>query len=374
MNKILGIAVLSFILLAGVSQAKNKNTETKGTFEVVPISKVGNPSTKGVVYALPKTELEINIIAKKTQHIRGPFYQYSERYLGLKDVITENEVQWDMVDVKVQSVGVPDAENQFLIKHAGNVAAPFVVNGENGCIAAVNYSKALQKKEIIHEIALEDGEATFDFVPYTEEMLVANSTAKKAEEAAAYISRLRENRTLLLSGEASNAPADGEALQLALDNLADLEKQFLELFKGKVMHSVEQRHIHYAPKQEVNRELLFRFSKFKGMVAKDDFSGEPVFLNISMSDSIHISTEPLQPDRDKKGNVVTPVAKSGLYYRIPGTASVSLTYGNQNIYAERLQIAQFGKIFSLPTSVLSQPQQAVIFNTNTGAIKAILNK
>lgn len=373
MNKILNFIAISFLFVVSGS-AKNNQDEGKGSFEVFPVAEVGNPSTKGVVYALPKTELEITIVAQKTQNIRGPFYQYSERYLGLKDVITENEEQWEMVEVVVRPKGVPDPENQFVIKYSGEVAAPYVVVGNNGCIAAVNYFESEFSEEIIREVSLESKEATFDFVPFTEEMLVANSTAKKAEEAAAYIARIRENRTLLLSGEASHAPADGAAMQIALDNLDKLEKQFLELFRGKVIQSVEERHVHYSPKQEVERELMFRFSKFKGMVAKDDFSGEPVFLNIAITDSVNVSDEPLQPETDRKGNVTQPVPNSGLYYRIPGTAAVTLTYSNQNIYSERLQIAQFGKVLTLPISILSEPGQAVLFNANTGAIKAVLNQ
>lgn len=365
--------VVAISLFFNAHNAMAKNEETKGSYKVVPVSNVGNPSTKGIVYALPRTELEINIMAEKTELIRGPFYQYSERYLGLKDVITENETQWDMVEVTVKPMGVPDADKQFVIQYSGNVAAPYIVNSKNGCIEAVNYFEGGLKEEISKEVSLESTSKTFDFVPYTEEMLVANSTAKKAEEAAAYIARIRENRTLLLSGEASHAPADGKALKLALKNLDKLEKQYLELFKGKVLHTLVEKHLHYDPKQEVNRELLFRFSKFNGIVAKDDFSGEPVFLNISKADSVTINGEPLQPEVDKKGNETAPVPDAGLYYNIPGKAVVSLSYANKNIYTERLSVAQFGKVFSLPTSILQEPDQAVIFESETGAIKAIIN-
>ncbi len=374
MNKLFGFLLLCSVMVTAQVEAKTKPDETKGTFEVLPLAEIGNPSTRGIVYALPKTELEIQILAERTQYIRGPFYQYSERYLGLKDVITENEVQWDMVQVSVHPFGIPDAENHFLIRYSGNVAAPYVVKSANGCIEAVNYFKADAHEEMIKEIELQAHVATFDFVPYTEEMLVANSTAKKAEEAAAYIARIRENRTLLLSGEASHAPADGKAMELALSKLDNLEQQFLELFKGKVIHSVEEKQVHFLPTQETNRELLFRFSKYKGMVAKDDFSGEPVFLNIAITDSVTISDTPLQPERDKKGTIIKPVASAGLFYRIPGTAQVNLTYGNQSMYTGRVQIAQFGKIFSLPATVLSDPAQGVIFHPETGAIKAIVKQ
>lgn len=373
MYKSLSAVLIFLTIFTSYSIAKSKGENQGGKYTVVPVLQLGNPSSQAVTYSLPRTELEIIVVAEKTHYVRGPFYQYSERYLGLKDVIIENEVQWDMIDVSVNPVGTPDPDNQFAIQFTGDVGAPFIANDANGCISSINYFFDGTTKKTIKEAKTSSVDESFDFVPYTEEMLVANSTAKKAEEAAVYISRIRENRTLLLSGESSNVHADGTSLQLALDELEKQEKQFLELFRGKVIHKVEKRHIHYLPQQEVERELLFRFSKFKGMVAKDNFSGEPVFLNIAIQDSVNISDEPLQPELDEKGREISSVPNAGLYYRIPGSASVSLSYSGKTFYAERLFIAQFGKIFSLPESILQKPNQSVIFNTETGAIKAILN-
>lgn len=373
MYKSLWAVLISISVFSSFSEAKSNDENQKGSYSVVSVAKLGNPSSQAIVYSLPLTELEINVVAEKTLNIRGPFYQYSERYLGLKDVITENEVQWDMIDVSVNPLGTPDPDNQFAVQFSGAVSAPYIVNDENGCISSVNYYSEGIPKEILKQLALQNADESFDFVPYTEEMLVANSTAKKAEEAATYISRIRENRILLLSGESTNVHADGTSLKLALEELNKQETQFLELFKGKVIHKVEEKHLHYFPQQAVNRELLFRFSKFNGIVAKDDFSGEPVFLNIIITDSVNISDEPLKPGLDKKGNEVSSVPNAGLYYRIPGSAFVNMTYSGKTIYAEKLAIAQFGKVFSLPVTILQEPNQSVVFVPETGAIKAILN-
>lgn len=249
MYKSLWAILISVSIFASTSFAKSKNENQSNKYSVVPLAELGNPSSTAVIYSLPRTEFEIKVMAKKTQNIRGPFYQYSERYLGLKDVIVQNEVQWDMIEVLVNSVGMPDPNNQFAIQFSGHTAAPYIVNGKNGCISSINYFSELIQDDIIKNAALQLANESFDFVPYTEEMLVANSTAKKAEEAAAYISRIRENKILLLSGESSIALPDGKALKLALRELDKQEKQFLELFRGKVIHKVEERHIRFDPTQ-----------------------------------------------------------------------------------------------------------------------------
>ena len=46
---------------------------------------------------------------------------------------------------------------------------------------------------------------------FSEELLMAGSTAKQAEVAAKQIYRIRESRMNILTGDADNLPPDGEA-------------------------------------------------------------------------------------------------------------------------------------------------------------------
>ena len=46
----------------------------------------------GLKYALPNTALRFCVTAEKVEKKRGVFYLYSERYLGLKDVILEDNI------------------------------------------------------------------------------------------------------------------------------------------------------------------------------------------------------------------------------------------------------------------------------------------
>jgi hypothetical protein len=50
----------------------------------------------GVVYALPKTQIEIEIKANKVNYKPGEFSKYADRYLRLTNVSAEPEEYWEL--------------------------------------------------------------------------------------------------------------------------------------------------------------------------------------------------------------------------------------------------------------------------------------
>ena len=50
----------------------------------------------GITYSLPKTSLIINAEVTKVTCKAGPYYKYAEKYLGVKDVITEDKVNYEL--------------------------------------------------------------------------------------------------------------------------------------------------------------------------------------------------------------------------------------------------------------------------------------
>ena len=78
----------------------------------------------------------------------------------------------------------------------------------------------------------------------TEEMIQSTSTAKRAELAADKIFELRQNRNDIISGNADGMPKDGQAMQIALDNLAQQEEALTAMFTGVKYHRRKLKHIH----------------------------------------------------------------------------------------------------------------------------------
>lgn len=92
----------------------------------------------GVVYYLPKSELEVEVTATKITYTPGEFCQYANRYLRLTDVSAQPDTYWEIKSIKVSSVGVPDPDNAYSIKLKDKSTASQVELTEEGIIKAIN--------------------------------------------------------------------------------------------------------------------------------------------------------------------------------------------------------------------------------------------
>ena len=90
-----------------------------------------------LIYSLPQTHLDIEVVATKTTRKAGPYYQYAEKYLGIPGAITQDSEEWALSSVKVTPYGVPDPEEQYLMqfKPGGN---GYIVLDENGLLLSIN--------------------------------------------------------------------------------------------------------------------------------------------------------------------------------------------------------------------------------------------
>ena len=60
---------------------------------------------EGVVYYLPKTEIELQVTATKVVYTPGEFCQYADRYLRLTGISSQPEEHWEINSIKVNSIG-----------------------------------------------------------------------------------------------------------------------------------------------------------------------------------------------------------------------------------------------------------------------------
>lgn len=198
-------------------------------------------------------QMRLTIEYTKTIAERGELYQYSERYLGPCDVVTEEKVTYELK-------GIHRAND--------NQSASKTARKESGSYTHTQMPVAL-----------------------SEEVLMAGNTAKKAEMVAKQIYRLREARINLLSGDVEHMPADGKSTELILNELRYQERQLTQLFVGKT-HVIPMQMTFTCPMDsDVNDMTILRFSKFAGPTDKDDLSGEPVQLTVqSLVKSVPVTT------------------------------------------------------------------------------------
>ena len=316
----------------------------------------------GVTYMLPKTEIEIMLEITRHGYTPGPFCQYADRYLQEKDVFTRAEEHWTLDNIRMQAVGVPDKDRVYFVKLKDKTIAPLMELTEDGVVRSINLpfsGSRPRQPEVPAEVPGNPLPDPNRFL--TEEILLANSTAKKAELVAKEIYYIRESRNDLLRGEADNTPTDGMQLKLMLDNLELQEQALTEMFTGHTTRKTEIVRLTITP-AEMKDKVVFRFSHKLGLLDKDDLAGEPYCLSI-----VDLQTPPLPAAEEDKGKKKDEL--EGVAYNMPGRARISLTQGNKTLLKTEMPVTQFGTVeYLAPVLFNKNSTTTVLFDTNTGGV------
>lgn len=321
----------------------------------------------GITYSLPKTSLIINAEVKKSTCKAGPYYKYAEKYLGVKDVVTEDKVFYQLGKVSLFNKGIPDPEQTYIVEFKSGTVAPYAYLTEDGLLCSINAEYTPEESEM--EIARKNKSKPVhvaDASVYSEELLMAGSVAKQAEVAARQIYRIRESRLNILTGDADNLPPDGEAMKLVIQQLEEQEKALTNLFTGIVVEEISDYEVTLIPHEDLDKEIIFRFSSLLGIVDADDLSGTPVYLNLKATERA--------PVLDEKEAARKAKSLKGIIYNLPGKASVEILMNKKTLYKGEVQITQFGTQEGL-APVMFEDKKApvkVYFYPETGAIKQII--
>lgn len=313
----------------------------------------------GVVYTLPKTQIEIEIKATKVNYKPGEFGKYADRYLRLPNVSAEPEVYWELNSVKVKPVGVPNSEATYFVKLKDKTVAPLMELTEEGIVKSINvpYSSNNKAKVTTTPPTQKRKANPRDFL--TEEILMASSTAKMAELVAKEIYNIRESKNSLLRGQADNMPSDGAQLKIMLDNLNMQEEAMTEMFSGTRNKEEKTFTVRLTPDKELNNEVAFRFSKKLGIVANNDLAGTPYYINVKDLKSVKMPQE----DGKKKKDL------DGIAYNVPGQALITLTDGKKKLYEGEIPVTQFGIIeYLAPVLFNKNSTIKVYFDPVTGGL------
>lgn len=322
----------------------------------------------GITYSLPKTSLIIDAEVTKYTCKAGPYYKYAEKYLGVKDVITEDNEYYELGKITVQNKGIPDPDNTFIVNFKVGTSAPYAYLTEDGLLCTINAEyEGDENDKTTNNKEAAPTKITTDKSVLTEELLMAGSTSKQAEVAAKQIYRIRESRMNILTGEADNLPPDGEAMKLVIQQLEEQEQALVSLFTGTKNQETMHRTFTIDPQGDIEKEVLFRFSRLLGIVKPDDLGGEPVYLTLKALDKA-----PALPEKEAEKKAKS--LKNNIIYNIPGKASLLITLNNKPLYKGEVQVTQFGTQEGL-APVMFEDKKApirVYFYPSTGAIKQII--
>ncbi|WP_423126358.1 DUF4831 family protein [Gaoshiqia sp. Z1-71] len=329
----------------------------------------------GVVYSLPRTGVRVYVKATQEKFFRGPYYQYAETMLGLKNAPASDSENWTIDDVKIETFSEADPKQVYKAKGSG---ASLLSLTESGVLAGINKPADGGVESPVVSTFL--GETKIPDYPFSDlslnpffakqdssrrNVIVPKSLQEKAMEAAHTITKLRKRRFKSLANGYDEQLPDGRAYELMVDELGKLEAEYVALFIGKSYQSTFEYCFDFIPgENSVSGEVVFRFSENKGVLPKTDMSGKPIVLDIKKLDDLASAQEKL---------LSQPTAASGVYYRMPGKAEIRMQNGINLMAATRVDLAQFGTVAPLPEELLDGNHQ-VVFHPKTGGIKSILQK
>lgn len=316
--------------------------------------------SEGVVYYLPRTELEVKITVTQINYTPGEFCQYADRYLRMQNISAQPEEHWVIKSIEVTPFGVPNPQTVYTIKLKDKLSSSQVELTEDGIIKAINTTSP--KEEIVQPIVPKKEQRINPRKFLTEEILMAGSNMKMAELIAKEIYNIRESRNSLTRGQADYMPKEGEALKIMLNQLEEQEKAMMEMFSGFTEKSDKTFNYIISPEKDMEDAIICRFSSKLGLLKSNDLAGEPIYISIKQEQSL----PPADEEAMKKKKL------DGVIYNIPGQALVTVHSMNKEFYKKELPFAQFGETEVLVKDLFNKKiNTRVIFNPTTGGIVKI---
>lgn len=319
-------------------------------------------TAEGAIYFLPKTAIRINVLVEKTTYKPGDFAPYALRYLRLKDVAQEPSTQYRVISIRQTAIGVADTTKRYAIKFNPKTVAANVSLTQDGRLLGIN----TDAKETPQPALFKPAPKPTPVNPrqfMTEEILAAGSTAKMAELTAREIYDLRENRNLLIKGQADFMPKDGEQMKLMLSHIDSQDRTLSSMFQGVTERDTTEHVLIITPDGPLQRQVLFRLSQQLGLVDADDYSGAPFYLSID-----NLETVP-PVDEEAAAKVKKKQYEAGIYVNIPGRMRSTIYQGIDMLQTQEFPAAQFGNVELLSGDLFNKHYDTHLWlNPVTGAV------
>lgn len=331
---------------------------------------------EGAVYCLPKTAVRITVVTEKTTFQPGEFCRYAQKYLRRSDAGQEPWVSHRVLTIRQTPEPVADTSKCYALKFDPRSVAVNMQLSDDGRLLGINTGAPLRgttatsAQDFLSQVGGQKGTAkTVGPSPrsyLTEEILSAGSTAKMAELTASEIYDLRENRSLLIKGQADFMPKDGEQLRLMLSRIDEQEQALSSLFVGTTIRDTVETDFVIVPDHPCDRTLLFRMSQLLGMVDADDLSGEPFYITIEDLHAIAPTDEEAAAKTKKKA------WEAGVYVNVPGRMRLTIYQGIDKLQTAEHPAPQFGNVELLSGELFNKHYDTRLWlNALTGAVERL---
>ena len=376
----------------------------KQTLQVLPVRKIA-VADEALIYNLPKTAIIIEAEVEKTINYKGPFADFADLYFQSNNTVKRDETKYSLKSVKITTSPLPDSLHYYGIltnkdfKIANNICLSkdlfllgintniqfqqqkkdFVINLSNEKERNPDYGDLSVKsvRETVYDTVWHEifEDSVFKKVPKIYKRKQFKSPERQAKELATQIFRLRDDRLALLKGvtDANNFP-DGESVSLMIKELDKYEKQYMTMFTGQKRTSTKKHKFIYIPKNDQPQKSveLFKFSEKYGILPAEINKGNIFILQIKKANNLYTVQE---FEKFRKKKLAGKKKKNqGFAYRIPGEASIKLSFKNTTIFQEQIKVAQFGVISKIPTNIIENTKNEILFYPELGSLKKISSR
>lgn len=351
------------------------------SFKVIPVKSDTRLKQDGVFYYLPETRLIVDVAVKEIHYLKGPFAQYSAKFTGISNVITENKTEYSIENITLNSYSVPDTSKLFYIctgrmkdkdefllqldeqgiitglnstlsdavSVSGGNSNENVENEGNSVNANFEYfatsNTQIKTDTIVEKIILDTVTIEKQILQHS---IIEKSMEDKAKDAADYISLISENKMNLIAGYQEVA-YDLNTFNTMLVELNKMLEDYLNLFTGKSIEYTRHYRFVIDPRDNNRDKVKFTFCFDPGSGILETpvdsaFEGTGYYYEIipeadALAISKVISTQKKFPN-------------NGLAYNIPEACTFFIKKESGDVvFSEKVLISQLGTVGYMPAKM-----------------------
>ena len=351
----------------------------------------------GILYALPKTLVRVDIMVEKTDYDASPYAEYAEELLGI--VLDDDEgAIHKITNVAITAINKPDPEAYYYIEPNGSdISVQLTRNGllhsintyiEQNTEPAqptnkVNKVSKINLTDILYEPMsfdddeeedIDDEEESDSTMAKPRRSAPASTSVSlhdKAKAAAKIIMDIRTKKREILYGE-YESEYDSKTINEVYNRLEEQEQKYMQLFVG--IKSTYKEVFYIEPdlsKVIVDDQTveLFRFTEDKGVVDSTVIDADIIYCNLRCENEMYVVNKFLKqkPKKYFKYSSKSRHISKGFRYRVPELVTVSLITPHFT-YQHEVKVAQYGPVMELPHVDLQatfdeQTGELIYFNT-----------
>ena len=380
----------------------------KGEQKFIKVENINNVSSvknNAVFYSLPKTALSVKVKAVNVITVRGPYANYSQKYIGTDDIITENTSKWVLESAEISTYPVKDSVRTYVVE--SNNPAVYSLNfTPDGFLQSINSKSEynlndnnqergsnvrnngvdddvnrnfeglnINRYETVFDTVMHvvNADSIFTTVPTSKKLVIRKSLDEQAQELANQIFILRDDRNALLTGNSDgNSLPSGDALKYMIEKLDEKERSLMSMFVGKTIRKERVYNFEFIPQnREASQSILLKFSPQYGVQPQKSLRGTPVLIEIV---SLNDNAAELNYDENQemyRRKTKSQQTNNGFAYLTPARAKIRLLHNNEVIAEQVVNLSQMGLVRFIPAFLFENSDFKAEFYPYLGTLKSL---